>query len=129
MTTSLDFDYDLKSSTGGELGLFLVLVSSFVLTASVVVVDSVLGNPLVGVSTVANTSPNLLSGALGWPSCSRAHFWSHNVLRPSWALALYSLWLDGSHWNRCLLQFPPYRPLLPPCQLTPLKYLSLHGGT
>jgi hypothetical protein len=82
MTTSLDFDYDLKSSTGGELGLFLVLVSSFVLTASVVVVDSVLGNPLVGVSTVANTSPNLLSGALGWPSCSRAHFWSHNVLRP-----------------------------------------------
>jgi hypothetical protein len=49
MTTSSASNSDLKSSMGGELGMFGIQVPSSVLAASIVVVGSVLGNPLVGV--------------------------------------------------------------------------------
>jgi hypothetical protein len=56
MTTSLASNYDLKSSTGSELGLFVVRVPSSVLAGSIIVVGSVLGNAVVGVPNVASTS-------------------------------------------------------------------------
>ena len=49
MTTSSVSNNNLKSSTGGKLGMFRVQIPSFVLAASIVVVGSVLGNPLVEV--------------------------------------------------------------------------------
>ena len=42
---------------GGEIGLFVVRVPSFVLAASIVVVGSMLGFIVVGVANVASTSP------------------------------------------------------------------------
>jgi hypothetical protein len=43
----------------GELGLFTVQVPSSLLAASIVVVDFVLGNAMVGVANVADTSATL----------------------------------------------------------------------
>jgi hypothetical protein len=81
MTTSLASKCDLKSSMGGEIGLFVVRVPSFMLAASIVVVGSMLGFVVVGVVNVASTSPAPTIGALGWPLCSRARFWLRNSLR------------------------------------------------
>jgi hypothetical protein len=65
MTISLASNCDFKSSTGGELDLFVVQVPSSVLVASIVIVGSVLSDEVVGVANVASTSRTPTSGALG----------------------------------------------------------------
>jgi hypothetical protein len=53
----------------------------------------VFGKTLAVVAIVAGTSAGLSGGTLGWPSCSRTHFWTRNAFRallgPS---TMFTLW-------------------------------------
>jgi hypothetical protein len=81
MTASLASNCDFKSSINGRFGVIEVRIPGSVLDVSFVEVGMVLGKTLEAMAIVAGTSTSPLGEPLGWPSYSRARFWTRNVFR------------------------------------------------
>jgi hypothetical protein len=70
-----------------------VRIPGSVLDVSFVEVGMVLGKTLAAVAIVVGTSTSPSGGPLGWPSYSRAHFWTRSIFRALFGPgAVFTLW-------------------------------------